>query len=48
MDDEQQLLSARDSKSPGSFSCLRFSVVLLTLALIVATSAIVGEFVHSV
>ena len=48
MDDEQQLLSARDSKSPGSYSCLRFSVVLLTLALIVATSAIVGEFVHCV
>ena len=43
MDDENQLLNARDSKGPGSSSCLRFTVVVLTLALIVATSAIVGE-----
>ncbi|CAI8048838.1 Endothelin-converting enzyme 2, partial [Geodia barretti] len=42
MEDEQQLLNARDSKSPGSYSCLRFTVVVLTLVLIVATSAIVG------
>ena len=43
MEDEQQLLNARDSKSLGGYSCLRFTVVVLTLVLVVATSAIVGE-----
>ena len=43
MDDEHQLLSVRESKVPGNYSCLRFSVVVLTLVLIVAASAIVGR-----
>lgn len=43
MDDEQQLLNTRESKGPGSYSCLRVTVVVLTLALIIATSAVVGE-----
>ena len=48
MEDENQLLNTRDSKGSGSYSCLRFTVVVLTLALIVATSAIVGTYDVSV
>ena len=43
MDEEHQLLTVRKSKGPSSYSCLRFSVVVLTLVLIVTTSAIVGK-----
>ena len=43
MDEDHQLLTVQESKEPSNYPCVRFMVVVLTLVLIVAASAIVGE-----
>ena len=43
MDEEHQLLTVKQPKAPSNYACLRFTVVVLTLLLIICASAIVGK-----